>query len=457
MPGTNPIPQQLRRLVGFPAIISALMLVSVGPVWSAENPPNCTEPNVEIAIREFLDTNDDGTPDAQLATGAAKRAGDVILYQAVLTHTDATRCGYEGGRLCIDTPQTGCGDAGVPAVDPPSFTTVGPGECCAADIGNPVPLVCNPAFCVPPGVAQHFSTFVRYVVNPADEANPPPPALTCPAGCPQQVQDRCQSGELRAHAYYDRGTSKQEQDVIPANASIPICNQVDVDVRHYMCYEPLKYDANRTVELADRFRTITAQIENLKRICNPADKNEEHPESLAFPDHLASYEVSTAAVPKVRVDVTNQFGSREIELERPIRLLVPTSKGPLGNPPQAPAGPPNPPLIDHFLCYAVRGTSINQNVMVDDQFNPSGPLLAKVRQPEEICVPVNKNDEGFVNPNGAAGLGLACYDVDTTPDRQEYTGDFVMDNQFTTGPLRRELHGPRELCVQSTISIDIGD
>jgi hypothetical protein len=102
-----------------------MLLAGAGQV-SAENPPNCTEPNVEIAIREFLDTDDNGTPDVALQLGALKRPGDVILYQAVLKHEDAARCGYEAGRLCIDTPQTGCADAGVPAVDPPSFTTVVP-------------------------------------------------------------------------------------------------------------------------------------------------------------------------------------------------------------------------------------------------------------------------------------------------------------------------------------------
>jgi hypothetical protein len=455
MPRTKPFPPQSRRFLILPALVGAVLLTTAAQVWSVENPPNCTEPNVEIAIREFLDTNDDGTPDVALQLGATKNPGDVVLYQAILKHEDATRCGYTGGRLCIDTPQTGCSDAGVPAVDPPSFTTVGPGECCAADIGNPVPLVCNPAFCVPPGVAQHFSNFVRYVVNPADETNPPPPAQVCPAGCPQQVQDRCQSGELRAHAYYDRGTSKQDQDVIPANASIPICNPVEVEVNHFMCYEPLKIRVNRTVKLVDRFRTIeAAQIDNLKRICNPADKNEEHPETLAFPDHLASYEVATSSVPSIKVDLTNQFGTRTVEMLRPIRLLVPTAKGPLGNPPGNPAGPPNPPQVDHFLCYAAKGASAAQTVLVDDQFNPSGSLLAQVRQPETVCVPVDKDEEGFVNPNGALGPVLACYDVATTPDRQEYTGDFVMNNQFTNGNLRRELHGPRELCLQSTIAID---
>jgi hypothetical protein len=316
-----------------------------------------------------------------------------------------------------------------------------------------VPLVCNPAFCVPPGVSEHFSNFIRYVVNPADETNPPPPAQVCPSGCPQQVQDRCQPGELRAHAYYDRGTSKQDQDVIPANASIPVCNAVQVDVKHFMCYEPLKIRVGQNVTLVDRFRETSGVIDNLKRICNPAAKNEEDLDTLAFPDHLASYEVDAPAISKFTVNVTNQFGTRAIELQRVVRLLVPTSKGALGNPPGNPSGPPNPPLIDHFLCYNAKGQAVNQTVTVDDQFNPTNGLVADVRQPETVCVPVNKNNEGFVHPNGALGPALACYDVRTTPNRQEYTGNFVMNNQFTGGNQERELHGPRELCLQSTISV----
>jgi hypothetical protein len=264
------------------------------------------------------------------------------------------------------------------------------------------------------------------------------------------VQDRCQAGELRAHAYYDRGTSKQDQDVVPANASIPICNPVQVEVRHFMCYEPTKIGVGVNVELVDRFRSASGAIENLKRICNPADKNEEDPGSLAFPDHLASYEFDTTAFPKRKVTVTNQFGTREVELQRAVRLMVPTAKGPI-NPPQNPAGPPNPPLIDHFVCYQAKGQAVNQSTTVDDQFNPTVGLLADVRQPETVCVPANKNGEGFVGPNGAFGPGLVCYDVRTTPDRQEYTGDFVMNNQLTGGNLTRGLHGPRELCVQSII------
>lgn len=438
MPNTQ---HKLLRLLGLPTfLVGVLAFSSVNSSWAqANNPPGCTEPEVEIVIREFLDLGDDGTPDILLAPGALKRPGDVVLYQALLKHTDLLRCGFENGRLCIDTPQVGCADAAGGTFDPPSFTTVGAGECCEADLINPVSLVCNPIFCNPAGVAEHFSDFVRYVVNPADAANP-------------TLDDRCDPGQLRAHAYYDRGESQQNQVVIPVNASVPICNEVRVEVRHFMCYEPDKILVNQLVNLEDRFGTNAATVKNLKRICNPADKNMEDPQALMFPDHLASYELDSPPFANVTVEVANQFGVQNIELQRATRLLVPTAKGALGDPPQPPAGPPNPALIDHFRCYSAKGSAPHEVVLVDDQFNPSASLPVDVRRPRTVCVPVNKNGEGFVNANGADGTGLVCYEA-STDNRQEYKGNFVMDNQFTGGPLLREVHGPRELCVQSTLLV----
>jgi hypothetical protein len=401
------------------------------------NPPGCSDPTVNIDIQEWLDIDGDGMitdgVDLQLLPFETKIPGQVILYRAVLSHGGAQRCGFERGRVCIDLPQLGCG--AQPFFNPPSFTTVGPGECCAADLVTPVPLVCDPATCVPPGVARYESDPVRYVVNPADIEN----------------QTLCPPGHLRATAYYDVGFSKQgeptDPDVFPANASIPICNPLQIEVRDFMCYEPVKISAARTVTLADRFRTVQATLGDLKRICNPADKNFENPEALLFPDHLASYEVDAPAFTNRKVLATNQFGTSTLELLRTTRLLVPTAKGPLGPPPQPPAGPPNPPMIDHFLCYAVRGPAVRQVVTVDDQF---GRLLVDVRQPALACFPVDKNGEGFVNPNGEFGLGLTCYDNNTSPSRQTFTGDFIMNNQLTGGNQRRGLHGPREFCVQSS-------
>lgn len=438
MPRTQ---HQILRLVGLSAFaIGVLTIAGVGQTW-AENPPACTEPEVEIVIREFLDIGDDGTPDVLLAPGALKKPGDVILYQAIVKHLDAARCGYENGRLCIDTPQLGCADAAGGAYDPPSFTTVGAGECCEADLINPVPLVCNPAFCNPPGVAEHESDYVRYVVNPADEANP-------------TLDDKCDPGQLRAHAYYDRGESQQNQIVIPANASIPICNAIRIDVKHFMCYELDKTLVNANVDLADRFGSQTALVKNMKRICNPADKNMEDPQAVDFPDHLVNYELESPPFSNIKVVVSNQFGQETIELQRATRLLVPTRKGDLGVPPLPPAGPPNPALIDHFRCYSAKGPNPNQTVLIDDQFNPTASYPVDVKRPRTVCVPVDKNNEGFINANGADGSGLVCYEV-RADERQEYKGDFIVDNQFTGGPLLREVHGPRELCLQSTIVFPI--
>jgi hypothetical protein len=421
-------------------VLGLLVGPAVGRVWAAGNPVGCSDPTVNIDIQEFRDVDNNGTltfpPDVQLLPFEEKVPGEHILYRAVLSHSGAVRCGFEQGRVCIDLPQLGCG--AMPTFDPPSFTTVGAGECCAADIANAVPLVCDPLTCNPAGTAKYFSNAIPYVVNPTDADN----------------QILCPPGHLRANAYYDVGLSKQgsaiDPDVIPANASIPICNKVKIEVRHFMCYEGTKIQVGRSVTLEDRFRTVTANVGNFKRICNPADKNGEDPGALNFPDHLASYEIDAPSFTNVDAEVTNQFGTQIIELLRPVRLLVPTAKGDLGPPPLPPTGPPNPPVIDHFNCYAAKGPAVNKTVMIEDQF---GILQVKARQPDYVCVPVNKNSGGFVNPNGAFGFGLACYDVDTTPDRQDFKGMFYIDNQFTAGAEEHQIHGPRELCLQSSIVI----
>jgi len=446
MPTTQ---HQILRLVGLSAFVFGILTIAGINQALAENPPNCTEPEVQIVIREFLDKNDDGDPDdpndVLLAPGALKQPGDVVLYQAVLQHLDPDRCGYEAGRLCIDTPQVGCGDTaplnpGAGSFDPPAFTTVEAGECCEADYNTPVPLVCGDATCNPPGVSEHFSDYVRYVVNPADEGS-------------QKLDDQCEPGQLRAHAYYDRGESQQNQVVIPANASIPICNAIRFDARHFMCYELDKILINETVELVDVFGGASGTIKNMKRICNPADKNGEDPQAVDFPDHLVNFELDSPPFSNVDVEVTNQFGANvKVELLRATRLLVPTRKGALGDPPAPPAGPPNPALIDHFRCYSAKGKNPNESVTIDDQFNPSGPYPLDIKKPRTVCLPANKNGEGFINANGANGPGLVCYEADN-PDRQEYKGDFIVDNQLTGGPLLREVHGPRELCVQSSIVV----
>ncbi len=441
------IQHQILKLVGLSAFVIGVLTISGINDAQAENPPNCVQPEVQIVIREFFDTDDDGNPDiGPLAPGTLKAAGDVVLYQAVLQHNDPVRCGYENGRVCIDTPQQGCADtaplnAGAGSFDPPSFTTVGAGECCEADYATPVPLVCDGgAGCNPVGVAEHFSDYVRYVVNPADELNP-------------TLDDKCDPGQLRAHAYYDRGESQQNQIVIPANASIPICNAIRVEAVHFMCYELDKIRVNQTVDLVDIFGSASGTVENMKRICNPADKNEEDPSAVNFPNHLVSYELDSPPFSNVDVSVSNQFGQVEIELQRATRLLVPTNKGDLGVPPLPPVGPPMPALIDHFRCYSAKGQNPNETVLIHDQFNdPITGYTIDVKRPRTVCLPADKNQEGFINANGAAGSGLVCYEADN-PVRQEYRGDFIVDNQFTNGPLLREVHGPREFCVKSTINL----
>ena len=85
---------------------------------------------------------------------------------------------------------------------------------------------------------------------------------------------------------------------------------------------------------------------------------------------------------------------------RPELLLVPSAK--------SLSGPP-PPLVgsslDHFLCYDTKGgrTRVN-HVKIDDEF---GTIIVDVKRPVRLCVPVDKNGEGVVDPTAS----LLCYQV----------------------------------------------
>ena len=428
----------LRASLWIAPFLTALLVLgaTTRDAWSQfGNPPMCSNPTVNIEIEEFRDLNGNGmleVGEPQIFPFTQKAAGDKILYRARLSHTGASRCGFQAGRVCIDLPQVGCN--GGPTFAPPSFTTVAAGECCAVDIGNPVPLVCDPLTCNPPGISEYISNVIPYTVNPADDVN---------------NKGLCPGGTLRANAFYDDGFSKQgaEPGIKPANASIPICNPVEVEAAHFMCYEFRKVNFNTTVQLLDRFRNVSATVREGKRICTGADKNDEDPNIPPFPsEHLVEYEIATPSSPQAKVQVSNQFGVKTYTISRATRLMVPSSKtlAPAGQP--APL-PPN--SIDHFECYQASGTAVNQTVAIEDQF---GQLLVNVRQPDFVCVPANKNNGGFATAAGAQASGLVCYDINTTPDRQTFVGLFNYTNQFETrGGV--QIHGPREFCLQSSITV----
>lgn len=210
------------------------------------------------------------------------------------------------------------------------------------------------------------------------------------------------------------------------------------DLDHFQCYESHRPPLNKKgVSLDDQFGASTVVVKRAKRLCAPANKNGEDPDAVEAEGHLTAYTIKQSSPHfdgKSDITVVNQFGTTALDLYRPERMLVPTSK--------SLTGPPNPLTqpLDHFKCYRVRGARFRRKgVTVETQF---GPETVDIKQPRHLCAPADKNDE---DPDADThALHLMCYQVRAEPQRPR--GVFTL-NQF--GPDAYDIFGLRELCVPS--------
>jgi len=207
-------------------------------------------------------------------------------------------------------------------------------------------------------------------------------------------------------------------------------------LNHFQCYDVRRRAFDRlTLSLDDDIGgASTVEVRRPKMLCAPVNKNDEDPSAPGDPDHLAGYEIrrDDPRFERVRDElVVDQFGELVLDLRRPERLLVPSAKSVSG-----PAIPLDPPLVDHYQCYRVRGDRRRvKDVMVEDQF---GIDLTNVKRPSRLCVPVDKEGEGIL-VNEAR---LMCYQIRSGPrvDREVF-----IDNQF--GGESLQIKRARELCV----------
>ena len=216
---------------------------------------------------------------------------------------------------------------------------------------------------------------------------------------------------------------------------------------HYQCYEVHQGQQNVTpATLDDLFGTSTISVRRAKRICTPADKNDENPGALAQIDHLKAYEINQTErfTPVKNLSVTNQFGTMLLNIARPDFILVPTSKSLDQNP-----APPIVPTINHYKCYTIaRYKARFDGIKVVDQF---GTLNVDIKRPVRFCAAADKNGEGILDPNSH----LLCYQVRPvtgSPRFKPPVPAVFTNNQF--GPATNRVFGPRELCVPTTINID---
>ena len=211
--------------------------------------------------------------------------------------------------------------------------------------------------------------------------------------------------------------------------------------RHYQCYELHQGPQNRRqVTLDDVFGDSGVSVARQKRICNPADKNDEDPDAPGDPNHLVSYEIrqDPSFVPVKNLHIQNQFQDAFINLSRPDYMMVPSAKSLIGTPPAQAAA------INHYKCYQiVRSRFRTAGIGIDDQF---GSLNVDIKRPVRFCAAADKNGEGIIFP----GEHLTCYQVRPVTGSPRFKGPQIfLTNQF--GSTENKVFGPRELCVPTQI------
>jgi hypothetical protein len=98
--------------------------------------------------------------------------------------------------------------------------------------------------------------------------------------------------------------------------------------------------------------------------------------------------------------------------------------------------------LDHFKCYTanhVSPSTVAQNVTLADEFESTNSQVSTI---VSICTPVDKNNEGIVDPR----LHLVCYQI---RDAASFSGATLQTtNQF--GQETIHVNKPQMLCVPST-------
>jgi len=196
------------------------------------------------------------------------------------------------------------------------------------------------------------------------------------------------------------------------------------------------------VNLTDGLGAHTASVGEPKRICNPADQDDLDPGALDDPAHLVAYRLAGVQPRFARrrnQSVETAFGPITVDVVRPDMLLVPSAKSLSAPPPPLADG-----TLDHFQCYRTQGGRTRiEHLRIVDEF---GTIVVDVKRPVRLCVPVDKDGEGIVDP----AAHLMCYEVRLSSTAFAPAGDVLVDNEF--GADRFEARRPRELCIPATVA-----
>ena len=164
--------------------------------------------------------------------------------------------------------------------------------------------------------------------------------------------------------------------------------------RRFQCYEIHRPTFDREASVVDQVGASTVVIKRAKRICAPADVDGRDPTAPLAPGHLTYYTLrQRTPFTAARATVTNELGTIPVKLAKPDRLLVPTAKSLLDYPAPLTTG------IDYFKCYRLSAARTRADgLTITDQF---GSIEVAIKKPLHLCLAASVNGEPVPQPNAA--------------------------------------------------------
>jgi hypothetical protein len=172
---------------------------------------------------------------------------------------------------------------------------------------------------------------------------------------------------------------------------------------HYKVYRTPLIPFTKPILLRDQFGQYQVQVFNLEAWSNPTEKiipeTGDHYPIINPIVHQMWWRGNFPGIPPIEIIGIDQFGTNKWTLINPEYLLTPALK----NVPQG-----EPPVWNHYLCYASQPVPITKFVVLVDQFGTTTHQLVYGRW---FCNPVEKThlDDGRVYPIVDAKAHLACY------------------------------------------------
>ncbi len=166
------------------------------------------------------------------------------------------------------------------------------------------------------------------------------------------------------------------------------------EARRYQCYEIHRATFDEEVPVVDAVGASVVTLKRAKRFCAPADVDGRDPTAPLAAGHLTYYTLrQTTPFTPARATVTTEFGTTRVKLAKPDRLLVPTAKS-LTTYPDPLAVP-----IDHFKCYRLSAARTRaEGLAVTDQF---GSIEVAIKKPLHLCLAAAVNGEPVPQPDAS--------------------------------------------------------